>query len=147
MNLVYVHHPVCIPCVVYKRAKAHLPFTFSHLCDAQTFYKILPSDLTLHTLLQYRSQDVLRAYMKHVVLVLVSGDTAKCLTVSQSYKDATVFLYYKSQYNQTCDPRLHECCEIHEDYISWKCNSTLTYYQDGYFCVSFLLVFYFFYFL
>lgn len=135
MNLVHVHCPVVIPCVVYVKHKANVPYIFSHICDINQFYKVLPSNLMLSTLSQYNSNDIMRSYMKHVVMVLVSGDTARCLTVNQNWKDSTVFLYYKSQYSVVSNTSNHECCEIHQDYISWKLNSTLSYYQNGLFQV------------
>lgn len=136
MNLVHVHCPVVIPCVVYVKHRANSPYQFSHICDVNQFYKVLPSNLMLNTLSQYRPADILRSYLRHVVMVLVSGDTARCLTVDQNWKEATVFLYYKSQYSVVSNTYDHECCEVHKDYISWKLNSTLSYYEHGLFQVK-----------
>lgn len=147
MTASIIRYPTEFHCMVYVKPRPTMPYTFSHMCNQNVFQKPFPSDLTVSTLTEYKQCNIMNMCYKQVVIVLVTGDIARCITLHQPPESAIPFLYYNSIYNK--EHVIPTCVEIDDKYVQYEFKSTMAYYKDGYlevylffFCVYFFVCIY-----
>lgn len=116
---------------MYVRDGSNPPrFVFSHLCDSSV-PKSAPESLRVRDLAVHTQQANWAALRRACFLVLVAGDTAQCVSVSNARENRTSFLYHGSTYAR---PRLRQDgspTEIQEDYIPLEFYATMSWYVHG----------------
>lgn len=122
------YHKLYFPCLVYKRDRANRPYVFSHACNLKESIKPFPIDLKVSSLLLYKKVNVHRAIMRQPILILVSGDIAKSITIAG--REGTEFLYYKSQYD-SMQADYVDCVDFDNAYVHCEYYSTLAMYKHG----------------
>lgn len=130
ISIMSIHYyPTQFHCMVYVKPRPTMPYTFSHMCNQNVFQKPFPKDLTVTTLIEYKQCNIMNMCYKQVVIVLVTGDIARCITLHQPPESAIPFLYYNSIYNVAHE--VPACVEIDEKYIQYEFKSTMAYFKDG----------------
>jgi hypothetical protein len=116
---------------VYVRNGSSPPrFVFSHLCDTSA-PKTAPASLRVGDLAAHTQQANWAALRRACFIVLVAGDTAQCVSVSNVKENRTSFLYHGSAYAR---PRLSQQgrpTEIQDDYVPLEFYATMTWYVRG----------------
>ena len=133
-----VIHQLEFPCAVYKRTgKKCSEYEFSHYTPTKVG-KQFPASLRVTDLQEYNTAapSAIQAMRKACFLVLVSGDTAQCVSAANAHEKRTQFLYNGSQYatqrHLHPSPHASQSSEVHEDYIQLNFFSTLAAYTlDG----------------
>lgn len=118
---------VPFPCVVYTKQGGH--YTFSHACLQQA-QKVLPKTLRVSDLRGFEHGQSWSHLSKTCFLVLVAGDTAQCVSISNAGDGKQVrFLYRGSAFARPApDPqRLHS--ELSEAYIPLHFHGTMAVYD------------------
>ena len=114
------------------RAKPALPYKFSHYCLLEPVYKAFPVNLQVESLLEYRRSQLLQVLKKHPVLVLVTGDTGKCVCAGTPLQDSHDFMFYKSKYTYGDGGKvIKETNEMDEKHLLWEFPSTLAVFRGG----------------
>lgn len=130
-----VSHQVPFPCVVYtKKRKNASEYEFSHYTPAAVA-KSFPASLRVADL-QAHSLSTVHVIMmrKACFLVLVSGDTAQCVSATNTHEKRTQFLYSGSRYatpHSAGSTHALRTSEVHEDYVQLCFFSTLAAYAPG----------------
>ncbi len=120
--------------MVYVRDKGAPPrFTFSHYCPSSV-PKIVPESLRVRDLTIHPQQSNWSALRKACFLVLVAGDTAQCISVSNVQERRTTFLYHGSEYARQKQEEGHAqgATEIQDDYIPLEFYATMSWFTGGY---------------
>jgi hypothetical protein len=94
----------------------------------------MPESLRVKDLTMQPQQSNWSALRKACFLVLVAGDTAQCVSVSNVQERRTTFLYHGSEYAR----QKHACeqgpTEIQDDYIPLEFYATMSWFTRG--CLS-----------
>jgi hypothetical protein len=93
-------------------------------------YKVFPENLQVDSILEYRKTHLIQILKKHPVLVLVTGDTAKCVCAGRKVEDSFDFMFYKSKYAYA-DKTMRETEEMDDKHLLWQFPSTLAFFKDG----------------
>ena len=118
---------VPFPCVVYTRQGGQ--YTFSHSCLQQA-QKVLPQTLRVSDLRGYEHGLSWSHLSKACFLVLVAGDTAQCVSISNAGDGKRIrFLYRGSAFARPAPgpPRLHS--ELSEAYVPLHFHGTMAVYD------------------
>lgn len=138
-----VLHAVPFPCAVYVRPSApsghsvvgDQAFRFSHCCRSSV-HKALPRTLRVRDLQELHHTrgsaggGFQPAMRRECFLVLVSGDTAQCVTVANAKERRTHFLFRGSSYSRDIPHRTYTS-EFHSNYIPVHVFSTLAMFTHG----------------
>lgn len=124
-------HQTPFPCVVYIRKKdpctlnANAVYEFSHYCHTFT-RKPMPLTLRVRDLQQHaRANETYKSTLRRACfLVLAAGDTAQCVSISNTREERTRFLFRGSAYDIPAK-KTKRCSEFHEDYVPLQFYSTL----------------------
>jgi hypothetical protein len=116
---------VPFPCVVYIRQGNH--YTFSHSCLQQA-QKTLPQSLRVSDLRGYEHGKSWAHLSRACFLVLVAGDTAQCVSISNAGEGKQIrFLYHGSAFARPAPSRLHS--ELNEAYVPLHFHGTMAVYD------------------
>lgn len=114
---------------MYIRSGTSPKFTFSHLYDAGAS-KTVPDSLRVKDLAAHTQQGNWAAMHRACFLVLVSGDTAQCVSVANVKERRTTFLYHGSEYARPKGPHTHYS-EIQDDYVPLEFYATMSWFVRG----------------
>lgn len=120
-----VHVPT--PCAVYIRENParQTEYVFSHCCDL-TVSKVFPSSLRVADLRAHDARQNWGALHKACFILLVTGDVAQCVSVSNAGdKNRTKFLYHGSSYARRSPQKASFPSELHENYVSMHFHATM----------------------
>lgn len=121
------------PCAVYVRdpnARQHAKYCFSHFCEYTT-QKLLPLSLRVSDLraldANITNQQNAAHARKACFLVLVSGDVAQCVSISNANeKNRTKFLYHGSAFARSNQQHQRAFpTELHDNYVAMHFFATM----------------------
>lgn len=120
---------VPFPCVVYTKDGSRGHYSFSHCCHQQA-QKSLPRTLRVSDLREYDPAHSWKQLCKTAFLVLVTGDTAQCVSLTDAGDAKRIqFLYRGSAFSRPAPglPVLHT--ELSEGYVPLHFHGTMTVYD------------------
>jgi hypothetical protein len=125
-----------LPCLVYKKDKKGLNFTFSHFSCAHHKHSRRMCSLARNT---HNSKTLSQSLSSYVFMVVVCDDIAFALTIENSLSCKTAFLYKMSCYEdstpcQYC-AKYHTICDdvMHKYIVCNFLSSLCSYNEDGVF--------------
>lgn len=90
---------VPFPCVVYSRSVAGSPYVYSHSCTSSVA-KAVPESLRVKDLLTFNPSQNWDSMQRACFLVLVAGDTAQSICLTNAGSKRTPFLYQGSKFSK-----------------------------------------------
>ena len=122
---------VPFPCVVYTRDRPDRPYVFSHYHDSHVLKKLPPS-LRVRDLRAWEPKHNHQGMQNACFLVLVAGDVAQCVSLSNSTEKRVRFLYTGSRYAQKgSDPPDLLPTEFHDNSVLLRFYGTMAAYDTA----------------
>ena len=125
---------VPFPCVVYRREGLGGVYAFSHACSSSWVHKTFPSSLRVSDLRAHQPACNWSNVRNACFLILVSGDVAQGVCVSNQGDKRASFLYHGSTYaNQIAGFSHHSLLhsEFHDSYIPLHFFGTMATFDAG----------------
>lgn len=131
-------HRIPFPCAVYIRSPGQAArFLFSHFCEPAPIHKAFPCSLHARDVQAFHHARLADgggaepAMRRACFLVLVSGDTAQCVSVANACERRQPFLFRGSRYDARgpVSPAPAYPSEFHADYVPVHLSSTLAVFE------------------
>ena len=90
----------------------------------------MPDSLRVRDLAAHTQQANWAAMHRACFLVLVSGDTAQCVSVANAKERRTTFLYHGSAYAHPKRPHA-QSSDVHDDYVPLEFYATMSWFARG----------------